>query len=63
MRFETVRWETSYYSAHDTFQKQIPEAADCDVVVAIFRARLGTQLPANFRACPIGRALSERHRL
>ena len=45
---ETIRWETSYYSAHDTFQKQIPEAANCDVVVAVFRARLGTPLPAEF---------------
>jgi tetratricopeptide (TPR) repeat protein len=47
-RIETVRWETEYYSAHDTFQKQIPESADCDVVVAIFRARLGTILPEAF---------------
>ena len=23
-RIESIRWETSYYSAHDTFQKQIP---------------------------------------
>ena len=48
VRIETVRWETAYYSAHETFQGQIPEAADCDVVVAVFRARLGTQLPATF---------------
>lgn len=25
IRIETIRWETSYYSAHDTFQKQIPK--------------------------------------
>jgi tetratricopeptide (TPR) repeat protein len=54
VRIETIRWETSYYSAHDTFQKQIPEAADCDVVVAVFRARLGTPLPAKFPRLPSG---------
>ena len=48
VRIEPIRWETAYYSAHDTFQKQIPEAANCDVVVAVFRARLGTELPATF---------------
>ena len=54
VRLETVRWETSYYSAHDTFQKQIPEAANCDLVFAIFRARLGTPLPASFPTLPSG---------
>jgi len=47
-RFDAVRWETNFYSAHETFQKQIPEAADCDLVVAIFRARLGSPLPQGF---------------
>jgi eukaryotic-like serine/threonine-protein kinase len=54
VRIETVRWETAYYSAHETFQGQIPEASDCDVVVAVFRARLGTQLPATFSHLPSG---------
>jgi hypothetical protein len=54
VRIEAIRWETSYYAAHETFQKQIPEAADCDVVVAVFRARLGTPLPAGFRRLPSG---------
>ena len=49
-RFDAVRWETNFYSAHETFQKQIPEAADCDLVVAIFRARLGSPLPEGFPA-------------
>jgi hypothetical protein len=53
-RIEVIRWETSYYSAHETFQKQIPEAADCDLVVALFRARLGTPLPADFPRQPNG---------
>jgi eukaryotic-like serine/threonine-protein kinase len=47
-RFDAVRWETNFYSAHKTFQKQIPEAAECDLVVAIFRARLGSPLPQGF---------------
>jgi hypothetical protein len=48
VKFESVRWETRFYSSHDTFQPQIPEAATCDIVVAIFKARLGTPLPATF---------------
>jgi tetratricopeptide (TPR) repeat protein len=54
VRIETVRWELSYYSAHETFQRQIPEAADCDLVVAIFRGRLGTPLPEQFPRLPTG---------
>ena len=41
-RLSAIRWETEFYKAHTTFQAQIPEAAQCDIVVAIFRARLGT---------------------
>ena len=47
-RLSAIRWETEFYKAHTTFQAQIPEAAQCDIVVAIFRARLGTELPADF---------------
>ncbi len=54
VRIETVRWERSYYSAHDTFQRQIPEAGQCDVVVAVFRGRLGTPLPPEFPPLPSG---------
>jgi hypothetical protein len=54
VRIETVRWELGYYSAHDTFQGQIPEAAECDVVVAVFRGRLGTPLPPEFPRLPSG---------
>ncbi len=54
VRIETVRWERSYYSAHDTFQRQIPEAGECDVVVAVFRGRLGTPLPPEFPPLPSG---------
>ena len=47
-RLSAIRWETEFYKAHKTFQAQIPEAAQCDIVVAIFRSRLGTELPADF---------------
>ena len=47
-RLSAIRWETEFYKAHQTFQAQIPEAAQCDIVVAIFRSRLGTELPADF---------------
>ena len=26
-----IRWEMEFYKAHETFQAQIPEAAQCDV--------------------------------
>jgi tetratricopeptide (TPR) repeat protein len=54
-RLISIRWETEFYQAHQTFQKQIPEAAKCDLVVAIFRARLGTALPAEFPRMADGR--------
>jgi tetratricopeptide (TPR) repeat protein len=53
-RIRTIRWETRYYSSHETFQTQIPEAAACDLVVAIFGARLGSPLPARFPLMPSG---------
>src|SRR5262245_33638282 len=57
-----IRWETEFYKAHQTFQAQIPEASQCDIVIAIFRSRLGSVLPADFRRmtngapCPSGTA-------
>ena len=53
-RIRTIRWETRYYSSHDTFQAQIPEAAECDLVLAIFGARLGSPLPDTFPPMPSG---------
>src|SRR5260370_17410912 len=53
-RLVSVRWETEFYRAHDTFQTQIPRSTDCNVVVAIFRARLGTELPPDFQHMPDG---------
>src|ERR1700710_647989 len=54
VRLHTIRWETSYYSSHDTFQAQIPEASMCDLVVAVFGARLGSVLPESFPPMPSG---------
>jgi hypothetical protein len=53
-RFDAIFWEDHFYSAHETFQKQISEAADCDLVLAIFRARLGSPLPDGFPTLPGG---------
>ena len=53
-RIRAIRWETRYYSSHETFQTQIPEASACDLVVAIFGARLGSPLPAQFPPMPSG---------
>jgi tetratricopeptide (TPR) repeat protein/NADPH-dependent 7-cyano-7-deazaguanine reductase QueF-like protein len=49
-----VRWETSFYKAHTTFQKQIPEAAECEIVIGILRHRLGSELPDDFPKMPNG---------
>ncbi len=53
-RLETIRWETEFYRAHATFQAQIPEAAECDIVIAVFRHRIGTELPSTFARLPDG---------
>ena len=47
-RLSAIRWETEFYKADNTFQAQIPEASQCDIVVAIFRSRIGTELPVDF---------------
>jgi WD40 repeat protein len=48
VRFETVLWEEHFYTAHKSFQPQIPEAVASDIVVSIFWTRIGTELPADF---------------
>ena len=35
-KFVSVRWETEFYRALDTFQTQIPNSTDCNIVIAIF---------------------------
>ena len=54
MMIKPVFWEAAYYTADKTFQDQIPQSADCDLVIAIFKARLGTKLPDNFPKLPSG---------
>lgn len=46
LKIEVIRWETRFYSADRSFQPQISEARDCDLVIGILRARMGTPLPA-----------------
>ena len=46
--FSLTRWEQSYYSATGTFQEQIPNSGEHDLVVFIFWKRLGTDLPAAY---------------
>jgi hypothetical protein len=60
-RLETIRWEEKFYTADKSFQVQIPEAASCDIVLAIFWSRLG----AAFRLSSNGerRSLPQRNRL
>ncbi len=52
----TVRWEREFYTAASTFQQQIPQASDCDIVIAILRHRIGTELPLDFARMPNGDA-------
>jgi hypothetical protein len=49
-QFSPVLWEERFYSAHDGVQQQTVRTADCDIVVAILRGRLGTPLPPDFMA-------------
>src|SRR5262245_8726206 len=51
-RFEAVRWETRFYSAHASFQDSIPEARDCDVGIGVLWSRPGTAWPETFPAMP-----------
>jgi hypothetical protein len=47
-RFDCIRWERSFYKANLNFQEQIPEPAQCDIVIVIFGDRLGSELPDDF---------------
>ncbi len=53
---QPILWEESFYKAHSTFQEQIPEARDCDIVLAVFKTRLGTPLPDSFPKMPDGQS-------
>jgi tetratricopeptide (TPR) repeat protein len=52
VELEIIRWEDDFYSAHDTFQTQIPEAKACDIVIGILKHRLGSPLPSTFPNMP-----------
>ena len=53
---ETVRWESRFYTADATFQSQIIDPGDCDLVVTLFWTRLGSELPPDFaQKMPDGR--------
>lgn len=47
-RIDVIRWETEAYQAHATFQAQIPLSVECDLVLTVFKWRLGTELPPEF---------------
>jgi hypothetical protein len=47
-RFVPVLWEEKFYSSHAGFQEQIDRPADCDIVLAVLRWKLGTPLSAQF---------------
>ena len=48
-RFDAEFWEEHAYTADETYQEQIPEAAEFDLVIAIFKSRLGSPLPPEFK--------------
>jgi len=56
VRFDTIRWEKGFYSAHASFQPQIEKTEDCEIVIAIFWSRIGSPLPEDFARMPGGEA-------
>lgn len=57
LTIETYRWEKgAYFSAHETFQAQIPEPGSFDIVVGILWSRLGSPLPPDWPKMPGGKA-------
>jgi tetratricopeptide (TPR) repeat protein len=47
-----ILWEHEPLFAHLGFQEQIPRPSQCDLVVSILWARLGTRLPADYAPQP-----------
>lgn len=45
---DVILWEHEPLFAHSGFQQQIPRPSQCDLVVSILWARLGTRLPADY---------------
>ena len=54
VRLKTIRWEQKFYEARASFQAQIPEAANCDLVIGILWSRLGSELPPDMPMMPDG---------
>jgi tetratricopeptide (TPR) repeat protein len=54
IRFEVIRWENKFYTADRSFQPQISEASECEIVIGIFWTRLGSELPPDFVKMPDG---------
>src|SRR6516162_2943989 len=54
VRFEVIRWENKFYTADRSFQPQISEASECEIVIGIFWTRLGSELPPDFVKMPDG---------
>ena len=54
VRLIPIRWEQKFYEARASFQAQIPEAANCDLVIGILWSRLGSELPPDMPPMPDG---------
>jgi hypothetical protein len=54
VRLVPIRWEQKFYEARASFQAQIPEAANCDLVIGILWTRLGSELPPDMPPMPNG---------
>ena len=54
VRLIPLRWEQKFYEARASFQAQIPEAANCDLVIGILWSRLGSELPPDMPPMPNG---------
>src|SRR5665213_1843291 len=48
-QLKLFRWEDFYYTADKSFQEGIPRASQCDLVICIFWARIGSELPDLYR--------------
>jgi tetratricopeptide (TPR) repeat protein len=55
VRFDTALWEEHFYKADRSFQPQIQQPEACDILVSVFWARVGTELPADFARMPNGK--------
>lgn len=48
-KFELFRWEEHFYTADSSFQDQVVQPSDCDLVICLFWKRLGSELPPNYQ--------------